>query len=140
MENNKYKLCLDDSIVYGDVTLYRIEALRDFGPFAEGSKGGYIQSEDNLSHDGECWVDFESKVYGQAKVLDNSWITSGATISGNVIIAGDSRIYGNITLYSRTEVSLTDILIAGDLSQSSYEIIKLSFNPENAVKINYIKS
>lgn len=141
MTNNpKYKLCLDDTKQYGDITLYRIEALRDFGPFPKGYKGGYIESESNLSHNGECWVGIEAKVYGSAKVLGNSLIEYGPVIAGNITILGDSRIYGKLTLCSFTEVNMTDIVIAGDLSQASCEVVEVSFNPDNVVKINYTKS
>ncbi|MDE5977041.1 MAG: hypothetical protein K2G70_01045 [Turicibacter sp.] len=35
-------------------TLYRIRALRDFGDVKQGDVGGYIEKEENLSHEGYC--------------------------------------------------------------------------------------
>jgi hypothetical protein len=36
--------------------LYRIKAVRDFSDVKKGDIGGYVESEDNLSHEGDCWV------------------------------------------------------------------------------------
>lgn len=35
--------------------LRRIRALKSFGSVKSGDLGGYVQSEDNLSHSGRCW-------------------------------------------------------------------------------------
>lgn len=45
----KYRLLENDIIRVGGRTLYRIEALRDFADVEKGDKGGYVESEDNLS-------------------------------------------------------------------------------------------
>ena len=53
----KYRLT-DDTTHENGKTLYRIEALKSFndGWVKKGEKGGYIEKEDNLSQDGDCWV------------------------------------------------------------------------------------
>lgn len=74
----KYRLLEDDTITVGGRALYRIEALRDFADVKKGDKGGYIESEINLSHEGNCCVSGDACVYGDAKI-------SGGTIrTGNV--------------------------------------------------------
>ena len=40
----KYKLLLEDTKIVGDQTLYRIQALKDFGNVKAGDLGGYIGS------------------------------------------------------------------------------------------------
>lgn len=52
----KYKLLENDTIDYIGNTLYRIEALKDFGNVKAREKGGYIASVNNLSQDGDAWV------------------------------------------------------------------------------------
>ena len=52
----KYELILEDSIEFLGQKLFRIRALTDFGSVKVGDLGGYIQSEKNLSHDGDAWV------------------------------------------------------------------------------------
>ncbi|WP_375654209.1 hypothetical protein [Bartonella sp. AP19HLJMH] len=76
----KYELT-NETIEVGGKTLHRIRALRDFGNVKAGDLGGYIEKEDNLSHDGNCWVSGNAKVYGKAKVC------GFAEIFGNTVIA-----------------------------------------------------
>ena len=52
----KYKLREDLTKEFYGKTLYRIEALRDFGDVAKGELGGYIEKEKNLIHDGNAEV------------------------------------------------------------------------------------
>ena len=54
---SKYKLTDDTVTLANGTVLHRIRALEDFGRVKAGDLGGYIQSEDNLSHEGDCWVD-----------------------------------------------------------------------------------
>lgn len=71
--NKKYKLITDDTKTTCDgITLYRIEALRDFADIKKGDKGGYIESEENLSHNGNAWVYENAEVYGDARVYENA--------------------------------------------------------------------
>ena len=56
---------------------YQIEALIDFGSIKKGSLGGYIESESNLSHSGNCWV------YGDAQVYGSAWVYGNAQVYGN---------------------------------------------------------
>ena len=52
----KYELLKDDTIKISHRTLYRIKALRDFGNVKKDELGGYIEKENNLSHNECCWV------------------------------------------------------------------------------------
>ena len=51
----KYKLT-DKTISENGTTLYRVEALVDFSWVKAGEKGGFIENEENLSHEGDAWV------------------------------------------------------------------------------------
>ena len=75
----KYRLT-DEEIIVGCRTLYRIQALRDFGDVKEGEFGGWIESEKNLSHEGSAWVSGNALVYGDAWVSDNAWVYGDADI------------------------------------------------------------
>lgn len=81
--NKKYKLLKDDYIKYIGRTLYRIKALKDFGDVKAGEIGGYIESENNLSHNGECWVYDDAKVFENAEVYGNAIINKGY-VTGNI--------------------------------------------------------
>ena len=50
------------------LTLYRIRALRSFGNVRAGDVGGYVQSEANLSQEGDCWIYGDSRVYLNGRV------------------------------------------------------------------------
>lgn len=50
----KYELTDESIVLDNGISLYRIRALMDFGNVKEGDLGGYVQSEQNLSHSGQC--------------------------------------------------------------------------------------
>lgn len=78
-EQKKFRL-LDESIGGRGWRLYRIQALKSFKrPVGDpqdmrefavkvGDKGGFIEKEENLSHDGNSWVADEARVFGSARV------------------------------------------------------------------------
>ena len=88
MENKKYKLT-NETIKVDDKTLYRIEALKDFSDMCKGDKGGFVESESNLSQDGDCWVYGNAKVYGDAKVCGNALVYGDAKVCGDAKINSD---------------------------------------------------
>ena len=98
MMEKKYKLTKEAINVNGK-TLYRIEALKDFGYIKKGDKGGFIEKECNLSQSGDCWVYGNAKVYNNAKVFDYADIYGNAEVFGNAIISGNARVYGNAKVY-----------------------------------------
>ena len=87
----KYKLT-EESINYCDKTLYRIEALKDFGNVKKGDKGGYIENENNLSQEGDCWI------------YDNAYVYDNAKVCGDVIISDNAQVYGNAEVYGNAAI------------------------------------
>lgn len=108
--DKKYELLKDDYINYRGKTLYRIKALRDFGYIKKGKLGGYIQNENNLSHEGECWIYsnakvFDSaKVFGYAKVFESVEVYGNAKVYGNAEVYGDAKVYGIARVFGDAEV------------------------------------
>ena len=99
----KYKLT-DETINLNGVTLYRIEALKYFGEIKKGDKGGFIESENNLAHEGDAWVSDNAHVYGNACVFNNAHVYGNAFVSGYAQVYGDAFVYGNAWLYDNTRV------------------------------------
>ena len=109
----KFKLT-DETIKLNGVTLYRIEALKDFGEIKKGDKGGFVESENNLTHDGDAWVSDDAcvynnarvsgnaHVYGEACVFDNARVYNNAFVSGYAQVYGNAFVYGNAWLYDNT--------------------------------------
>lgn len=75
----KYRLT-EETTKVGNRTLYRIQALRDFGNVTKGDIGGYIESEKNLSQDGNAWVYGNARVSGDARVYGNADIKTTGDI------------------------------------------------------------
>ena len=69
----KYELT-DETITHCGHTLHRIRALRDFGTIKKGDLGGFVESEGNLSHEGDCWVGGDAQVGGNAEVSGNAQV------------------------------------------------------------------
>ena len=106
----KYKLIKSDSIELYDRTLYKVEALRDFGDVKKGDMGGWIEKESNLSHEGGCWVFgnarvFDNaKVFHNAKVIGNTLVYANARVGGNAIVFDEAWVYGNVLIYNNAKV------------------------------------
>lgn len=103
--DKKYKLsdlALKTSV---NKNLYVIIALKDFSDVKAGDVGGFVESEDNLSQTGDCWIYDDAKVYGNAKVSgdakihDNAIVCGDSSITGNAIVAGNVKISDNVWIY-----------------------------------------
>ena len=75
----KYKLT-DETREWGGRILHRIEALKDFGNVKAGDKGGWIEKDDNISQDGDCWVYDDACVCGDARVCGDACVCGDADI------------------------------------------------------------
>lgn len=88
----KYELLEEDTIEIESHKLYRIRALTKFRDDVEpGDLGGYIDKTSTLSHQNECWVDCNSKVYNDVKIDGNvsivdSEIDNLCRINGDIAI------------------------------------------------------
>ena len=86
---NEYEFTEETKVICGR-KLHRIRALRNFGDVKAGALGGFIEKEENLSHEGNCWVYDNTKVYNNAEIRDNAIIFGNAVIHrGN----GISHLY-----------------------------------------------
>ena len=67
----------------------RCVALRDFGDVKKSDVGGFVENESNLSHQGNCWVYDNARVYGM------SWVYDDAVVRGNAVVGEDAVVRGN---------------------------------------------
>ncbi len=105
--SKKYRLIESDSVVTArGNTLYRIMALRNIDCYSvrAGDLGGYIEREDNLSHDDNAWVFDKARVYGKAKVYENASVIGEACVFENAKIYGWAAVAGKAQVYGRTQV------------------------------------
>ena len=156
--DKKYKFTDDIKTLEDGTVLHRIEALRDLDvvrtPFGDnisvkkGEFGGYIEKEENLSHDGDCWVYEYALVYGNAKITGDSRIYMGtvygnAQISGNVSILSGAEVFGDAKLSGCTSVR-GDAKISGNTVMSDSSRVehgasarKVRKYPENTTEKKY---
>lgn len=95
MEKNKKYILTEETIEFDGHTLYRIKARRQFGTVNCNDLGGYIESEENLSQEGYCWVYNNAKVYGDAKIYGNARIYNDAIVESGAQVLDDAHVYGH---------------------------------------------
>ena len=74
------------NLFFRTATLHRIRAVAEFGLVKIGDLGGWIEKEENLSHEGKAWVCGDAKVWGNAEVC------------------GDAKVWGNAEVFSASHV------------------------------------
>jgi len=99
----KYVLT-DEKIIYKGRELYRIKANKSFGIIDKGEPGGWVESEENLSQTGNCWITKNAKVWGGAKIYENAWVGDNAEIYGNARIYDNSWVYQNAKIFGNAQV------------------------------------
>lgn len=110
MKNKKYEFT-GETKEFDIHTLRRIRALVDIeNVVKKGELGGWIESEKNLSHEGNCWVGEgchvcgKAKVYENARVMGKSFVLLGSKVFGDAYVgtcsyvANDSKVYGSASV------------------------------------------
>lgn len=126
----KFELVKSEKIKVGKVTLYRVKALKDFGlvkdgntqyyRVKEGDLGGYVQSENNLSHDGDAWVSQDGAVYEDAFVTDNALVFGNALVSGTSQIKGAARVGGTTQVSGSAVIADNAKIFNGEIADKAY--------------------
>lgn len=68
------------SLLFRTATLHRIRAVAEFGLVKIGDLGGWIEKEENLSHEGKAWVWGNAKVCGDVKVCGDAEVFSASHV------------------------------------------------------------
>lgn len=127
LKDTKYELIKDDYVIVEGRTLYCIKALKDFGCVKTDDLGGYIEKEENLSHEGNCWVAGDAKVYGDATVIENALVSDYAVVKDRAIIGdmafiGDGAVISNKAYIRGIAIVVENAKVGGevDISDNSY--------------------
>lgn len=109
----KYEFTGEEKIVHDGeraIMVRRIRALSDFANVHKGSVGGWIEHEENLSHEGNCWV-FDNavvfdnaRVYGNARLFGDVRVYHQAQIFDNATVCDYAEVFGDAHVYEQTEV------------------------------------
>lgn len=127
-DSKKYELVPESIKHFYHRPMYRIRALKDFSDVKKGDLGGYVESEENLSHTGKCWiyddsiVGLGSRVVGNAIVKDASTVVRYSEISNNAIIEHGSFITQSSVVRNQSRI------IDSIVSNGSYIIYKSTVN------------
>ena len=129
------------------VTLHRICAVSEFGAVKAGDLGGWIEREENLSHDGLAWVRDNAWVHGDATVRDNAIVCDDAIVRDNVVVRdnawvhGDAIICGNACVRTNARIcdnamvsSTNHILVIGPIG-SRDDFITFYHDKENDITV-----
>ncbi len=90
----------------GNPKLFRIRALRDI-PLAivnAGDLGGYVENENNLSQEDDCWIGMHARVYENAKIYENAQIYGNTLVYGNTRIFSEAQIAGNAKVFGEAQI------------------------------------
>jgi hypothetical protein len=118
--------------------LFQIKALKNFTiswyntDILAGDLGGFVQSENNLSQEGSCWLFNDSVVINNAKVLNES-VVKNSTIYNDATIKGSSNINTSV-IYLCSEVNNSAIYDSTIYDNSTVEdsFVKKSSVYENS--------
>ena len=126
-----------------EITLYQIRALREFtcpyklNPDGEildqtlvkkGDLGGYVEKEENLSHEGGCWIFEEAEVRDNARVEENARLVGRSLVKDNAVIKGysclatNAYVWGNAVLDGATQMK-GYVSIGGNSTTNGYVCI-----------------
>lgn len=114
----KYELTSETKVING-VELHRIKALESFGNIKKGELGGWIESEKNLSQDGDSWVSGNARVCGNAWAGENAIVFGNAVVCDNAIVCGNAVVCDNATVGGYAKVG-GDAKAGGDAWVGGY--------------------
>ena len=115
--NKKYVLTTE----VNERGLHRIVALRDIPRYGvkAGDFGGFVESEKNLSQDGDAWVANDAQVYKSAYISENACVSGHAHASGCACIFGNAHVFGNAKVCSFASI-FDNAKIYGDACVSGH--------------------
>jgi len=99
----KYELT--NPIIHNDQKLYQIKALRDFSDVKAGDLGGFVMSEENLSHEGNCWIYNDAIATDHARVMDDALMASEATLKDYAVLSDNATLDDSCTVSGHAIVS-----------------------------------
>ena len=108
--DKKYELT-EPSIEYFGRRLFRIRAIRDFGDVQKGELGGFVESEKNLSHEGNCWIYDNSIVCDNGKVSGNGKVFWHSVVCDNGRVCDNGKLCGNGKVFDGGKVKDNGIVL-----------------------------
>jgi hypothetical protein len=99
--------------------------LKQIRRLKDGLVGGWIESEKNLSQEGDSFVYDNAGVAGNARVWGNARVYGNAKVVGNAKVFGDARVFGNAKVYGNAAVSGSAWVFGdADVSGKDFKVTK----------------
>lgn len=136
----KYELTTNTKTLLGR-KLFQVKALISFGNVNAGNLGGYVEKEENLSHDGNAWVSGNAQVSGDAWVSGNARVYGNAQVSGNAdyLVIGPIGSRNDFTTFYRCKDEITMVVCGcfqGTIDEFSAKVAKTHGDNEHACAYN----
>jgi len=130
-----------------DSDLYRVVAAETTFRATEGEVGGRVSGPESLSQEGLCWVDYDAKILGGARVTGNAWLRDRArvgvhaTVTGDVLMRDDSQVGGYAKLSGYVKMSgaslvTDDAIVSGGVKLRGNTRVKNNACVSGAVVLN----
>lgn len=105
--------------------LRRIRALRDIPTVGvkAGDRGGWVECEHNLSHDGDAWVHDEARVSDSARVSGRAQVFDRARVSDRALVSDRARVFDSAWVSGKAWVYGSALVDGSAIVQSSEDII-----------------
>ena len=108
----KYELT-NETLEYQGHVLHRIKALRNFLKVKVGDLGGWVEKEDNLSHEGTCWVYDDAMVFGDAGVFGDAMVFGKARVCDTARVFDYAKVFGGALVFCNANV-YDDAMVFGE--------------------------
>ncbi len=100
----KYELT-NETINFFGKKLFRIRALKNIGNnVKKGDLGGFVESENNLSQKGDCWIFNLAKAYDNAMIYGEAEIYDSAEIFGSAMVHDLAKVYDHAMIFGEAEI------------------------------------
>ena len=88
----------------GKIKEYEGKILRQIVRLEDNLIGGWIEKEENLSQQGNCFVYGNAKVFDNAKIYDNARVFDNAEVFGSAEVYDNAMVYSNAMVYDNAEI------------------------------------
>lgn len=132
--DKKYELVPETIHEFYCKPMYRIRALKDFSDVKKGQYGGYVESEENLSQTGNCWIYDNSIVCKGSRVIDNAVVKDASKVICDSEVSGDAIIEKGSLIDESSVVSDQARVIDSLVTNASYVIYKSVVNENSVVR------
>ena len=125
LEEKKYEILIDkeNTIEFEGRTLHRIRALRNFNDVKAGDIGGFVESEWNLSQEGNCWIYDDAICMDSASVCDNAKMYNRSCMYNYSRMYDNSEMYDNSRMYNNSKM-FDNSSLHGNAKASGNAILK----------------